>query len=279
MPSKVILFPLECSGNKRAYFRPKAFGEQWRDGDVTQLAWKGVPLADLLTVAGTSSEAVEVVFEGNDYGKEPDMENPESFARSLPVSKALHPGTIIAYELNGEEIPFEHGYPLRLIVPQWYGMASVKWLKRISVIDHKFEGHFQAVDYVYYPNKDNDEGKTPVTTINVSSIIQQPLNMQSLELGSHIIDGMAWTGEGKIESVEVSFDEGKSWAKANIKECGGEPYSCVMWYYSWNPEKRGEYTIMSRARDTEGRVQPMEAQWNRKGYGYNAVYVIKVKVE
>lgn len=279
MPSKTLVLPLECSGNQREYFEPDVFGEQWNNGAISQGIWRGIPLRYLLSLTGIKSDALEVVFEGYDSGERTDMEGVFHYARSLPIQKALHPDTIIAYELNGRPLPFKQGYPLRLIVPQWYAMASVKWLKRIIVIDHHFQGPYQAIDYNYYPNKHNDEGKTPVTNINVKSIIQKPLDKSILDTGKHQIKGIAWTGMGVIKEVEISTDGGVSWHKADLIQDDTQPYAWTFWNYDWEEINPGEYTIMSRARDSYGRQQPMEAMWNRKGYGYNSVYKIEVKVE
>lgn len=279
MPSKTLVFPLECSGNKRAYFKPEVYGEQWKDGAISQGIWKGIPLYTLLALTGLERSALEVVFEAYDYGKREDLEGIFDYKRSLPLRKALHSDTLIAYELNGKPIPFKHGYPLRLIVPQWYGMSSVKWLKRINVIDHHFHGPFQEIDYNYYPYKDSDVGKIPVTNINVSSIIQQPLSNSILNTGKHIISGIAWTGAGVIKEVEVSTDGGENWHKAKHSQDLSQPYSWSSWRYIWKVSQKGEYKIMSRASDSFGCSQPLEAMWNRKGYGYNAVYTINIKIE
>lgn len=279
MPSKTLVLPLECAGNKRAYFNPEVYGEQWKDGAISQGIWKGVPLANLLNYSGLKRTNTEVVFEAYDYGKRNDLEGTFFYARSLPIQKALHPDTLIAYELNGDPIPFKHGYPLRLLVPQWYGMASVKWIKRIIVIDQHFMGPFQEIDYNYYPYKDSDVGKKPVTIINVSSIIQWPLSNSILDTGEHIIEGIAWTGSGIITEVEISTDGGKNWSKAKLSQDLSQPYSWTFWKFNWRVPKKGEYLIQSRARDSYGRTQPFKALWNRKGYGYNAVYSIKLKIE
>ncbi|WP_425803055.1 sulfite oxidase [Desulfitobacterium sp. Sab5] len=279
MPSKQLILPLECAGNKRAYFKPKVYGEQWKDGAISQGLWKGVTVSQLLSMTGLKNTALEVVFEAFDSGKRKDMEGVFHYTRALPIEKALHMDTLIAYELNGEAIPFKHGYPLRLIVPQWYGMASVKWLKRLVVIDHHFKGPFQDIEYNYYPFNDNDKGKTPVTYINVSSMILQPLNYSILENRRQIIEGIAWTGAGIITEVQVSTDGGKLWYPAKLYQDKSQPYSCTIWKYIWQVPSKGEYTIIARAKDSFGRTQPFEAMWNRKGYGYNAVYLIKVRVE
>ncbi|WP_026564984.1 sulfite oxidase [Bacillus sp. UNC41MFS5] len=277
-PSKTIKLVLECSGNKRELFKPKVFGEQWGKGAISQGIWKGVSLRFLLQYTGLLDTAKEIVFEGYDYGERPDSNQLFNFSRSLPIEKALDPDTIIAYEYNNHPIPFKHGYPLRLIVPGWYGMASIKWIKKISVIDNHFKGPFQTIDYVYYPNKENDNRKTPVTSINVNSTIQYPLNMQLMPTGIYEIYGIAWTGKGQITHVEISLDEGQTWNTCQLTS-SSEKYSWVRWKYKWDALKKGEYTIKSKATDSLGNIQPLDPMWNRKGYGYNAIDCIKVKIE
>lgn len=279
MPYRNITTVLECSGDKRSYFSPKTYGEQWEDGGISLGIWKGTPLKELLNLTGIKDTAKEVVFIGQDQGTRTDMKGIFNFARSLPIEKALHEDTIIAYELNERLIPYEHGFPLRLIVPGWYGMASVKWLKEIQVIEHNFEGPFQTIDYVYYPHKYDDEGAVPVTTVKVNSIIQQPLNYSLLDIKVHEIIGIAWTGSGTITDVELSFDKGFTWEKADLFEGYSQTYAWANWKYLWEVKDKGEHIIMCRAKDSSGNIQPLEAEWNRKGYGYNAVYTIHVKVE
>lgn len=278
MPFKTIVFPLECSGNKRKYFEPETFGTQWDDGAISQGVWTGVPLRNLLTMVGVKHSATEVVFEGYDYGKIAGLEGEHSFTRSLPIEVALHPDTLIAYALNQEPISYKHGYPLRLIVPKWYAMASVKWLKKITVIDHPFEGPYQKLDYHYFPNENNDEDGVPVTTMRVNSIIQQPLPQSRLDAGIHNIYGIAWTGEGKIQKVDISFDEGQSWEKTMLKQDPNQLYSWTFWSYKWSASKKGQYTILVRATDTTGREQPIKVKWNRLGYGYNAISTINIEI-
>jgi len=278
LPSKTIKVVLECSGNKRELFNPKVYGEQWGKGAISQGIWKGVPLRSLLAYTGLLETAKEIVFEGHDYGERTDSNQSHSFSRSLPIEKALDPDTIIAYEYNNQPIPFKHGFPLRLIVPGWYAMASVKWVKRIIVIDKEFKGPFQAVDYVYYPNKENDSGKFPVTTINVNSTIKYPLNRKILHSGTYEIDGIAWTGNGHITKVEISFDGGQTWDPCQ-RTSSSVKNAWVCWKYKWEAHKKGEYTILSKATDSKGNVQPLKPMWNRKGYGYNAIDRIKVNIE
>ncbi|MED4205540.1 sulfite oxidase [Neobacillus mesonae] len=281
LPSKTLKVVLECSGNKRHFFEPKVFGDQWEKGAIGQGYWKGVPLRSLLELAGgVQPGAKEVLIEGYDYGKQPNINQPVTFARSLPLSKALHPDTLIAYQYNNQPISFKHGYPLRLIVPQWYAVASVKWIKQITVIDYEFNGPFQAVDYVYYPDKETDAGAIPVTVLNVNSSIQKPLNREILNRGKHLIKGIAWTGAGTITKVEVSTDNGSNWYTAQIEtQNSSENYAWTSWTYEWYAPEKGEYTILLKATDSRNRTQPSVPYWNRKGYGYNAIDKVRVKVE
>ncbi|KKB34418.1 sulfite oxidase [Bacillus thermotolerans] len=277
LPSRTIKAVLECAGNKRSLFEPKVFGEQWEKGAITQGEWKGVSLRTLLRAAGLKDAAKEVVVEGYDYGERTDTDTVHTYARSLPLDQAMHPDTIVAYEYNSQPIPFKHGYPLRLIVPQWYAMSSVKWIKQIYVIDSAFEGPFQSVDYVYYPYQESDEGAFPVTTMNVNSIIQKPSNMEVLNTGKHTIEGIAWSGEGLIKKVEISIDGGSTWSDAKV--IPAENYAWVKWAFDWTVPVKGEYTLMAKATDSGHRMQPSTPFWNRKGYGYNAMEKVKVKVE
>ncbi|AND39997.1 MULTISPECIES: sulfite oxidase [Cytobacillus] len=277
-PSKTILVPLECAGNNRAKFKPKVFGEQWEEGAVSQGKWKGVPLKELLNKAGLLDGSKEAVFAGLDFGERKDLNESFYFARSLPIEKALHEDTIVAYEFNGKPLPYKQGYPFRLIVPQWYAMASVKWLRNIFIIQHEFNGPFQSKDYVYYPYKDSDLDKRPVTAINVNSTIQQPLNYSIIKEGFHTIRGIAWTGTGAINEVAISIDHGDTWRKTSLKHRENEKFSWVKWHFDWEAYK-GEHTILVRASDSEGNIQPIKPYWNRKGYGYNAVQKIKIRVE
>lgn len=280
MPSKSLKVVLECAGNKRRFFKSNIFGEQWEKGAMSQGYWKGVPLKTLLDITGVRPGAKEVVIEGYDYGKPPNINQAVIFARSIPLEKAMHPDTFIAYQYNHQPISFKHGYPLRLIVPQWYAVASVKWIKQISVIDYEFKGLFQTVDYVYYPDKESDAGAYPVTTLNVNSSIQKQLNMEILDTGKHQIRGIAWTGAGKIAKVEISTDGGIHWFKAKLApQSAGENYAWAPWSYEWTAVTKGEYTILAKATDTCHRTQPTTPLWNRKGYGYNAIDQIKVKIE
>ncbi|MBT2683762.1 sulfite oxidase [Bacillus sp. ISL-37] len=273
LPSKSKRVLIECSGNKRAYFEEKVFGEQWENGAMSEGVWKGVPLKTLLELAGIKTGVAEVVFRGRDSG----VKNRQyiHYERSLPIAMALHPDVLIAYEYNGKPLSHKHGFPFRLIVPGWYAMASVKWLNEIILIKEKFTGPFQTNDYVYYYKNGTSE---PVTTNHVNSTIQQPQDKQLVKSGTHEIKGIAWTGSGAISKVEISFDKGDSWAQAKLEKTPKE-HQTVSWSYPIEFKPDNEYHISVRATDSEGKTQPAEAIWNKKGYGYNAVMHIAVKAE
>jgi DMSO/TMAO reductase YedYZ molybdopterin-dependent catalytic subunit len=272
-PSKSNRVFIECSGNKRAYFKEKVFGEQWESGAMSEGVWKGVPLKTLLEYTGIQADVSEVVFRGRDTG----VKNNQyvHFERSLPIDKALHPEVMIAFEYNGKPLSHKHGFPYRLIVPGWYGMASVKWLKEIILIKDKFTGPFQNDDYVFYYKNGTSE---PVTVNHVNSTIQQPLDHQLVKSGAHEIRGIAWTGSGVITKMEISFDHGDNWAQANLESTPKE-HQTVSWSYVTEFESGKEYHISIRATDSSGYTQPSEAIWNKKGYGYNAGMQITVKAE
>ncbi|GLH62678.1 sulfite oxidase [Parageobacillus sp. G301] len=278
MPSTTLIVPLECAGNQRAKFTPTTFGEQWESGAISQGKWTGIPLKDILTLAKIHRKAKEVIFIGADFGTRNDMDGLFHYARSLPLDKAMHPDTIIAYEYNDSPLSLKRGFPFRLIVPQWYAMASVKWLKYIIVTDQTFTGPFQSIDYVYYPHPNDDEGKMSVTTMNVNSLIQFPLPYSLHRVGTILVTGIAWTGEGIIQKVEVSVDNGQTWNRATLKRLK-ERYAWVQWEWRWEVHKKGEYTILAKATDSSGRTQPFTSMWNRKGYGYNAIQKVHIKIE
>jgi len=279
LPSRSVPVVLECAGNKRAFFEPATFGEQWEKGAWAQGVWTGTSLSHLLQLAGIKASAREVVIEGWDAGYRTDMPGEFPYARSLPILQAMHPDTLLAYEYNGRPLTRKHGFPLRLIVPHWYAMASVKWVKRIIVTESAFQGPFQSVDYQYDLQNTNGQEKSPVTILNVNSSILRPLDRSIMRKGKQVIQGIAWTGLGEIHQVELSLDGGNTWAAAQMGRIPYQSQACVYWSYEWEVQRTGEYSIISRSRDTFGRVQPMTALWNRKGYGYNAADLVKVRIE
>ncbi|NOV02261.1 sulfite oxidase [Paenibacillus planticolens] len=263
---------LECAGEKRALFVPKTRGEQWELGASSHAVWTGVRLMDILKAACILPNAMEVTFEGMDKGVRTDMQGIFTYMRSLPIKEALNPDLLIALYMNGKPLPFRHGYPARLIVPGWYGMASVKWLQRITIIDQPFKGPFQAVDYVYVNTA------KPVETIRLNSTIAQPSDQQVLAKGEHLLLGTAISGDSPVLFVEVSFDNGMTWQPASWLD-PHESYSWRRWCLKWTATNSGTYDISVRATDAAGNVQPEIADWNEKGYGYNAIQKIRVYVD
>ncbi|WP_269078046.1 sulfite oxidase [Alicyclobacillus acidoterrestris] len=277
MKKTTVQATLECAGNKRSLFKKKAQGNQFGLGAISHAVWGGVRLRDLLNEAGIAEEAKEVIFQGMDAGSRNDMPGQLHFARSLPVAQALAPDTLLAYEMNGSPLPDKHGFPLRLIVPGWYGIASVKWLHKITVTDEPFTGPFQVVDYVVLKKPNNFAHATPVTTVFVNSTIANPTDQQELALGTHRIAGYAWNGPHALKKVEVSTDGGKHWREASFLD-PDIPYSWRRWTYEWTVQKPGQYAIMSKATNELGESQPMEAPWNVKGYLNHSIHCVQVHV-
>ena len=249
LSKKRLIVTLECAGNGRSVLDPPVAGEQWGLGAVSTAGWSGAPLRDLLGQVGISSGAVEIAFVGAD-----------GFARSLPMEAALHPDTLLVTSMNGAPLPLEHGGPLRLLVPGWYGMASVKWLTRIAVLTEAFTGHFQVERYVI-------EG-APVREMGVRAVIADP-PAGALVVGGPIrLAGYAWTGRGHVACVEVSDDAGASWIEAELVDAA-PPYGWTRWERAWRPRRSGPAVLLVRATDSTGRMQPQHQRWNRLGYSNN----------
>ena len=197
-----------------------------------------------------------------------------TYLRSLPTEVATHPQTLLAIEMNGEALSVEHGYPVRLIVPGWYGMASVKWLRRICVLEESYSGFFQTDRYII----ENEDGTVdPVAQIKVKSLISWPNQGESLESTSYNVTGLAWSGFAHIASVEVSDDGGETWGDAELVG-PRHRFAWQQWNFSWTPSRKGHNTLICRAVDEDGNVQPMETAWNRLGYIINGVKPVCVNV-
>jgi DMSO/TMAO reductase YedYZ molybdopterin-dependent catalytic subunit len=278
LPQATRSVTLECAGNKRAFWNPKTRGTQFELGGISNGVWTGVPLHTLLDLSGIKPEALEVVFEGMDIGYRTDMTDLLSYSRSLPVAKAIHPDTLLALYMNGQPLPAEHGFPVRLIVPGWYAMASVKWLRRIVIINHPFNGPYQTRDYVLYTRPDECTHGVPVTEIQVNSSIAYPADQQTVRHGCHRVYGVAWSGSNKVVRIDISTDGGSTWRPAYWID-SVQPYTWRRWIFYWNAEHPGEYTIMSRAIDESGATQPLQTQWNVKGYMNHSIHQVKVYVD
>jgi DMSO/TMAO reductase YedYZ molybdopterin-dependent catalytic subunit len=283
MPSRTVMMTLECAGNSRIFLSPKVSGLQWELGAVGNAEWTGVPLAAVLKRAGVKAGAIEVVLEGADSGeikKEPVSPGKIHFAHSLPLAKALMPEVILAHSMNGQPLSPSHGFPARVIVPGWYGMASVKWLTRIVVTDETFHGYFQTSDYTYWEQRDELPIQLlPVTEVEVKAQIARPALHEVVPANSvYRIHGAAWTGESEVTKVEVSTDSGGNWEEARLLGEPG-PYAWRLWEYHWRtPGQPGSCTVMARATDTRGNIQPMQRDAHRGSYIISHVQPIEVEL-
>ena len=266
MPSQTQEVWLECAGNSRRRFDPPGEGNQWDEQAVSNAVFTGVPLRTLLEQAGVEDDAIEVVTTGYDA---------DSFQRGLPLEVALSPEVLLAFEMNGEPIPWPHGGPARLVVPRWAGIASVKWPARIEVVNTPFRGHFNAERYIMV----DANGRTlrTVREMPVKSIIAWPAEGETVRSGPHTLFGFAWSGFGQVERVEVSTDAQRTWQAARLTR-GNGPLAWTRWECEWNPQSAGPVTLSVRATDSAGNTQPAEVAWNKFGYQMNAILTRRVTV-
>ncbi len=285
MPVRRFQVTFECCGNSPV---PEYWARQTRSvmesvsghGIMGNAEWTGVSLAQVLDMAGVKPSAVSVVFEGADHGPDEVAGDPPdvSYERSLPVDKATHPDTLLAYEMNGEELPPLHGYPLRLVAPGWYGMCSVKWLVGIRILDHEFEGFYQKERYRVLNGPGANTTYTYLTRMKVKSIITGPSIGETVPEGRYVVSGAAWSGEEVVVRVEVSTDGGETWRESRLLPRSG--YSWYRWEYPWEIPGPGSYVLMSRATNARGETQPMDFpnRWDGLGYGNNMVFPHAVEV-
>jgi sulfane dehydrogenase subunit SoxC len=278
LPAATVEVTLECAGNGRALHEPRPVSQPWLLEAVGTAAWTGAPLRTVLEEAGLADGAVSVAFQGLDRGIEGGIE--QRYERGLELDDAMGDDLLLAYEMNGVALPPQHGFPLRLVVPGWYGMASVKWLSRIQVRDEPFDGYQNRVGYRWREHE-GDPG-TPLSRIAVRSLIAPPGIPVFLPRTRHVpagpvtLEGRAWSGAGSITRVEVSTDAGASWADA-LLAAEGPPHAWRGWTFEWNAAP-GTYELCSRATDAAGATQPTEAAWNAGGYTNNAVQRLSVEV-
>ncbi|HLK16476.1 MAG TPA: sulfite oxidase [Fimbriimonadaceae bacterium] len=282
LPAKTVTATLECAGNSRVFLAPTVSGAQWELGAVSNAEWTGVPLSAVLEKAGVSAGTVEVILVGADTGlikTDPKPPNAIHFARSIPIAKAMAPEVLLAYKMNGETLPLSHGFPVRALVPGWYGVASVKWLTRIVAAKTPFSGHFQTVDYAYWEERDGIPNRVMITEMLVKAEISRPTVHELLKPSTkYLVTGAAWTSTGDIAKVEVSADGGASWADARLTG-ESKPFTWRLWEFEWTtPATSGKHTLMSRATDSSGRTQPMTRDANRANYLINHVLPIDVIV-
>ncbi|MGW3783075.1 sulfite oxidase [Micromonospora chokoriensis] len=270
---------LECAGNGRALLHPRPVSQPWLVEAVGNAEWTGTPLAPLLREAGLGPDAVDVVFTGADHGVERGVE--QDYQRALPVADALREEVLLAYEMNGAPLLPQHGAPLRLIVPGWYGMAHVKWLHSIEVRTEPFEGYQNAV--AYRVRQDADDPGVPVTRIEPRALVRPPgfpdfmSRRRVLRPGRCTVDGRAWSGHAPVVAVEVTTDGGESWASAELDPADSGDFAWRRWRYEWTATP-GRYVLGARATDASGRTQPVEQPWNRGGFANNLVQRVEVVV-
>jgi len=278
-PAVTAPVTLECAGNGRARLSPRPLSQPWLLEAVGTAEWTGTPVRGLLEEAGLGADAVEVLFGGLDRGVEGGEE--QQYERSLPVAEALRDEVLVAYAMNGQPLPPQHGFPLRLVVPGWYGMTSVKWLERITVLDAPFDGYQQARGYRLRMSPD-EEGE-PVTRMVPRSLMVPPgipdfaTRERRVRAGPCRLSGRAWSGLAPIRRVEVSADGGSSWGDARLGPQASR-WAWRSWEYQWHAGEPGPYELCCRATDAAGNTQPLESPWNLGGYANNEVQRVRTMV-
>ena len=282
-PAVELVATMECAGNGRALLEPHVVSQPWLSEAVGTGSWKGIELRPLLEDAGPRAGTAEVVFTGLDDGIEGG--EGQRFQRSLSLADALQAGAILAYELNGEALPPQHGFPLRLLVPGWYGMTNVKWLAEIELVAESFAGYQQARGY-RLRREEGDEGE-PLTRMLPRALMVPPgvpdflTRRRTAAPGPCALEGRAWSGHAPVERVEVSTDGGNAWSEAELEAPSSSllpgPWAWRGWRYVWTAEP-GEFELSCRATDAAGNTQPLEPEWNLGGYANNAVQRVPVTV-
>jgi DMSO/TMAO reductase YedYZ molybdopterin-dependent catalytic subunit len=281
LESLTVPVTLECAGNTRNFLTPNVKGVQWRLGAVGTAEWTGVPLAAVLDRALVRPQAHEVILEGADGDILDDPKSPPGelrFARSIPLGKARR-DVLLAYRMNGKDLPPEHGFPLRAIVPGWYAMASVKWLQRIIVADQPFTGYYQTIDYAYWKRRGDIAELTPLTEIQVKAEIAKPSQGEIIPANSSVrVHGAAWTSNGEIVKVELSTDGGSTWTEAKLLGKSTQN-AWRLWEFDWQTHGvAGNQLLVARATDSLGRTQPVERDRDRGTYMINHLLPITVEV-
>jgi DMSO/TMAO reductase YedYZ molybdopterin-dependent catalytic subunit len=269
MEMRTITVTMECAGNGRAFLEPQRDGAQWEGGAVGTAAWTGVPLSALLTRAGVSDQACEVILQGADQGQIKEPPRPAGkihYARSLPLAKATH-DVLLALQMNGQKLTQAHGFPLRAVVPGWYGMAAVKWLTGITVTREPYHGYYQTIDYAYWERGSTTPTLLPIREMRVKAQIARPGFAEAVRAGqAYRVHGAAWTTAAEITRVEVSTDSGRTWQDATLLG-PSLPNVWRLWEYRWEvPPAPGKTVLLARATDSTGRTQPAEHHDDRGSY-------------
>jgi sulfane dehydrogenase subunit SoxC len=272
---------MECAGGGRAHLAPRPVSAPWHDEAIGCAEWTGTPLRGVLEDAGLLKDTAELLFTAYDRGVDQGVE--QDYQRSLPVDEAMRGEVLLAYAMNGQPLPASHGFPLRLIVPEWYGMASVKWLRSITAIAQPFEGVQQTLLYRYRQSED-DPG-TAVTRKKPRALMAPPgipeflSRTRHLRAGRTLVEGRAWSGADAVCRVQFSADGGRNWDDARLEEPNGR-HGWSAWSYEWDAGETGDYELCARATDSAGNVQPLDSaeNWNQGGYAVNAVQRVAVRV-
>jgi sulfane dehydrogenase subunit SoxC len=278
-PSTTIAVTLECAGNGRARLSPRPLSQPWLGEAVGTAEWTGTRLGPLVDEAGLLDQGGDVVFTGIDRGIQGDVE--QQYERGLPLAECRRDEILLAYAINGQALPPQHGFPLRLIVPGWYGMAHVKWLRAITVLGSSFDGFQQSTAY-HFRRTEDDPG-VPVTRMLPRALMVPPgipdfmSRVRFLAPSRQVLFGRAWSGCAPITKVEVSVDGGRSWSEADLGDAPSA-YAWRPWRYAWDATQPGEYELSVRASDGAGNVQPTDGNWNREGVQNNAVQRVRVVV-
>jgi sulfite oxidase len=277
LPRVELVAVLECAGNGRSFYRPRVAGTQWEFGSVGNGRWVGVRLRDVLMKSGLKDSAKEILLDGADS----PLGTMPKFQRTIPLDKALDPFTLLAFEMNGRELPLEHGFPVRLIASGWAGDSWVKWLRGIQVLDREFEGFWMKTAY-RHPVRPIEPGAAvdpaemvPVTDLNIKSVIAAP-STGWIEPGRVKIAGAAWSNSSPVTKVEVSLDGGRAWRQATLHKNSSQ-YSWRLWELDWRAQT-GKYTLLARATNANGKTQPLNQEWNPNGYLWNVAQPVDVQV-
>ncbi|MEI9424117.1 sulfite oxidase [Mesorhizobium sp. Cs1299R1N1] len=283
MPSETRVATLECAGNSRVFLIPQVQGAQWELGAAGNAEWTGVPLRALLERAGLADDACEIVLEGADRGapkEEPRPPDPISYVWSLPRAKAIQPEVLIAYQMNGQDLPLDHGFPVRAIVPGHYGMASVKWLTRIEAVRDPFHGYWQTTDYAYWALTNGKPVRRALGEMKLKSEIARPRIYETLVPNRiYTVSGAAWAGESDVTEIQVSTDGGLGWAEAEFLD-PVRRHAWRRWKFDWlTPKGPGQYTLLARAKDASGAFQPYDHDQAYGGYAINHCLSIEVFID
>jgi sulfite oxidase len=279
MAAVTVTAVLQCSGNGRAFYRPRTPGVQWERGAVGNAEWTGVRLRDVLRRCAIRNGGKHVQFTGADR---PVVETVPLFIRSIPMEKALHPDTILAYEMNGRPLPLLHGAPLRVLTPGWMAESCIKWLTEIDVEADEAKGYYMQTAYrvpamPVQPGETAGEPSVPVEEMVVKSLIVAPHDGETMPARVVTIQGVAWAGTAPVVKVDISIDEGRTWEPARL--LGREqPYAWRQWQFVWQAKQPGRHTILCRAADARGETQPAVSPWNPGGFLWNGWDRVTVEV-